>query len=105
MGGYRLALKESVRFIKDELLVGIDSLGKEALINVAKTSMSSKLIGAETDFFAELAVNAMQAVKTVNHQGEAKYSVKNVNIIKCHGKSTRESIHVNGYALELGRSA
>jgi T-complex protein 1 subunit alpha len=59
MSGYRLALKESVRFIKDELLVSIDSLGKEALINVAKTSMSSKLIGAETEYFAELAVNAM----------------------------------------------
>lgn len=105
MAGYRLALKESVKFIKDQMLVGIDTLGKEALINAAKTSMSSKLIGSECDFFAELAVTAMQQVKTVNHSGDVKYPVKAVNIIKCHGKSTRESIHVNGYALEHGRSA
>lgn len=75
------------------------------MINAAKTSMSSKLIGSECDYFAELAVNAMQTVKTVSATGEVKYPVKAVNIIKCHGKSTRESIHVNGYALEMGRSA
>jgi T-complex protein 1 subunit alpha len=105
MSGYRLALKESVKFIRDHLLVGIDQLGKEALINAAKTSMSSKLIGSECEYFSELAVNAMQAVKTITPSGEVKYPVKAVNIIKCHGKSTRESMHVNGYALEHGRSA
>jgi T-complex protein 1 subunit alpha len=105
MSGYRLALKESVKFIQQQMLVGIDSLGKEALINAAKTSMSSKLIGSEMDYFSELAVNAMQSVKTVNAVGETKYPVKAVNIIKCHGKSTKESIHVDGYALEHGRSA
>lgn len=59
MAGYRLALRESVKFIQNHLSVKVDSLGKDALINAAKTSMSSKLVGSESEFFAELVVNAM----------------------------------------------
>ena len=59
MAGYRLALREAVKFIQNHLSVKVDSLGKDALINAAKTSMSSKLVGSESEFFAELVVNAM----------------------------------------------
>ncbi len=38
-------------------------------------------------------------------KGESKYNVKNVHIQKVHGKSTKESILVNGYALECPRTA
>jgi len=69
MSGYRLALKESVKFIQNHLSVKVDTLGREALINAAKTSMSSKLLASESDFFAELVVSSMQNVKTVNHMG------------------------------------
>merc|ERR1712117_779884 len=40
ISGYRLACKEAVKFIKDQLSVPFDELGSESLLNVAKTSIS-----------------------------------------------------------------
>ncbi|KNZ62666.1 T-complex protein 1, alpha subunit [Puccinia sorghi] len=99
INGYRLACKEAIKHIQDQLAIKVDSLGKDCLVNIAKTSMSSKIIGSDDDFFAQLAVDAMLAVKTINPRGELKYPVKAVNVLKAHGKSALESIYVKGYAL------
>ncbi len=92
-------MRESVKFIQSNLTIKVDTLGKDALINAAKTSMSSKLLSSESDFFAEIAVNAMQNVKHVNSKGEVKCPVKSVHILKTHGKSSKETVLVNGYAI------
>lgn len=97
--GYRLALREAIRYVNDVLSLSVESLGKDTLVNIAKTSMSSKIIGSDSDFFSKIVVEAMLAVKTTTNRGDVKYPVKAVNILKAHGKSSTESILVNGYAL------
>ncbi|KAG4304046.1 hypothetical protein PORY_002569 [Pneumocystis oryctolagi] len=97
--GYRLALKEATKYLTEVLQIKVDNLGKDCLMNVAKTSMSSKIIGSDSDFFANMTVDAILSVRTVNARGETKYPVNAVNILKAHGKSSRESILIKGYAI------
>lgn len=99
ISGLRLASREATKYISENLAVKVDSLPKETLINAAKTSMSSKIIGGESDFFSKLAVDAILRVKTTSSKGDTKYPVKAINILKSHGKSARESMLVEGYAL------
>lgn len=98
--GYRLALREAVKYMNENISTKVETLGRESLVNIAKTSMSSKIIGSDADFFANMVVDAMLAVKSVNPQkNETKYPVKAVNILKAHGKSSLESQLIKGYAL------
>ncbi|GAD91721.1 t-complex protein 1, alpha subunit, putative [Paecilomyces variotii No. 5] len=97
--GYRLALREAVKYMNENISTKVETLGKESLLSIARTSMSSKIIGSDADFFANMVVDAMLLVKSTNQRNEVKYPVKAVNLLKAHGKSATESVLVNGYAL------
>ena len=74
-------------------------MDRDAYINSAKTSMSSKLVGVDSDFFANMIVDAANAVKKTGSKGETKVPIKAINILKAHGGNMKESILVSGYAL------
>ena len=105
MSGYRLAMKESIKFIKDQLAVKTAVLGRDVALNIAKTTLSSKIFGRESEFFANLAIDAMTMVKTENPEtGKPIYPVKSVGILKQHGRSFKDSQLINGYVMYGGRA-
>jgi len=106
IAGYRLAMREACKYIKENLTTKADKLGRECLISAAKTTLNSKSIGASgSDFFANLIVDAITQVKVVNENGEARYPLKSVSILKAHGKGLRETQLVDGFALNCTRAS
>jgi len=104
--GYRMAMKEAVKYVKQNLTVPIAEMTDEHLISAATTSMSSKILGPESAFFAKMAVDAVKSVKAVSaSSGKARYPVGAINILKAHGKSAMESQLVPGFALNCVRAA
>lgn len=106
ISGFRIALKEAVRYLKQHLTIPNDTLQDENLVNAAKTSMSSKIIGTESDLFASICVQAMKNVKTLSSvTNDYIYPVAAVNIVKAHGNSIRDSSLVDGYAIAGTRAS
>ncbi|KAH8604973.1 putative TCP 1 cpn60 chaperonin family [Trypanosoma vivax] len=54
IAGYKVALREALQYLKDSLSLPVDALGKEVLLNVARTSMSSKILSSDAEVFAKL---------------------------------------------------
>lgn len=131
IGGLRTALKESVSFLKKNMVMKVSELGDEHLMNAAKTSMSSKIIGKEGDFFARMAVDAVKSVKMKASMADAagmdagngnsaaetkaqidsgkvryKYPLSAIHILKAHGKSAMESHFISGgFAINAMRAS
>ncbi|EGG20491.1 t-complex polypeptide 1 [Cavenderia fasciculata] len=99
ISGYRIACTEAIKYINETLAVKVETLSKDYIINTVKTSMSSKIIGDDSEFFGKMVVDALARIKTIDYKGDAKYPINSVNILKAHGKSAKESMLVEGYAL------
>lgn len=106
ISGYRIAMKEAVKYIKENMGNKTDTLGNDILKQVATTTLSSKFVGADNDFFSQLVVDSVLSVKIRNVEGKVKFPVNQINVLRSHGKSSHESCLIeNGYALQLARVA
>mmetsp|Transcript_30169 Transcript_30169/g.34762 ORF Transcript_30169/g.34762 Transcript_30169/m.34762 type:complete len:123 (-) Transcript_30169:824-1192(-) len=62
--------KAAVPFLKKNMVISVNELSDEDLVNAAKTSMSSNILGKEADFFARVTANAVKSVKMKQSQAE-----------------------------------
>ncbi|XP_037030256.1 T-complex protein 1 subunit alpha-like [Bradysia coprophila] len=99
ISGYRLACNEGCKYLLEHLIVPVDKLDKACLQNVAKTFMSSIIIGADSNFFTAMVDDNEQTIKILDPEGNPAYPVEVVNFLKVGGKSARESVLIRGYAL------
>jgi len=72
---------------------GDQELFRRDLLNIARTTLSSKILQQEKDFFAELAVNAVLRLK-------GSTDLDAIHIIKKTGGSLRDSYLEEGFILE-----
>lgn len=132
ISGLRTALKQAVKFLKKNMVMKVSELNDDHLLMAAKTSMSSKIIGKEGDFFAQMAVDAVKSVgmkatmadeaglegminsvaptseesKEGDKKAKMKYPLSAIHILKAHGKSAMESHFIKGgFAINAMRAA
>lgn len=67
--------------------------------------LTLKPIFSDSDFFAEMCVEAADLVKIIDAEKKATYPIKAINVLKAHGKSIRESMLIRGYALNCTRAS
>ncbi|KAG7354152.1 thermosome subunit [Nitzschia inconspicua] len=112
LAGYRTALKAAIAFLKSNILIPTSDLDTQHLMQAAKTSMSSKIIGKEGDFFAQMAVDAVQSVANTtstaatSKKNKTVYPLSAIHILKVHGKSSLESyLMKGGFCLNATRAS
>merc|ERR1711998_460411 len=106
ISGFRLAMREACKYVKDNIAVDAVALGREVLMNACATTMSSKLLAPESEFFSNMVVDAVLNVKSEDpFTGKVKYPIKSVNILKKQGKGVKDSHLVNGFGLNCVRAS
>lgn len=59
ISGFKMAARESVKYIENNLVIRVNELEADGLENCARTSMSSKIIGNQMEFFSQMVVDAI----------------------------------------------
>ncbi|MEM4311017.1 MAG: thermosome subunit beta [Nitrososphaerales archaeon] len=96
--GYRNASEKALEILKD-IAIRIDPDDKGWLKKVATTPMASKLVAEESDYLAELVVDALLQVR--EKVGEQyKVEIDYVKVEKKPGGSLRDTMLIKGVALD-----
>lgn len=93
--GYRLAKEESIKLLNNIVIKPTEQNLKKKLIDIAKTSISSKIISGNKDFISELLVNAVLDI----YKGE-KIDLDDILIVKRVGGVFKETELISGIILE-----
>ena len=101
VNGYRMAASEAVRRL-EALAFPVKRDDKATLRSIARTAMSGRSIGVSTEFLADIAVDAVQAI-VEEVAGEIRADVDNILVQKKHGGSLTDTALIDGVVLDKER--
>jgi thermosome len=96
--GYKKAAAEALRIL-DEIGVPVNPQDKEYLVRIAKTSLSSKLVGEYAEHLARIAVEAVLKVARLEN-GKWKVDLDDIKIEKKEGMSVMDTMLIEGIVLD-----
>ncbi len=101
VNGYRMAAGEAVRRLR-ALAFDVKRTDKDTLRSIARTAMSGRSVGANADFLADIAVDAVQAI-VEEVAGELRADVDNILVQKKHGGNLKDTTLIDGVVLDKER--
>lgn len=105
ISGFKLAAKKATQYIDSDLVTDPKDLDISCFENVARTTMSSKVIGPVSKYFSAMIVKALRNVKVKNSKGKDKYPLSSVIVLKKQGKRAKDSVLLDGFALNCTRAS
>jgi len=101
--GYRKAMRMSIEVL-NKIAEDVNVDDRAVLIDIAKTSMESKIVSADSDILADLAVKAILAVAEKPEDAGGNYymmaDLDNVKVQKKPGGAMRESRLIDGIIVD-----
>ncbi|MHA2501982.1 MAG: thermosome subunit alpha [Candidatus Kariarchaeaceae archaeon] len=92
--GYRLSMDKALELLED-IVIDVQIEDRDSLLNIARTSMSSKIISGEMEHMADIIVDAALAVEV-----DGEVDIDNVTIIKKQGESLADTQLIKGLILD-----
>ncbi len=99
VSGYKKAMDEAIRIIREEVSTPIDVNDEEILKKIASTALTSKVVHTVRDHLAELAV---KAVRQIAEKRNDKWYIDldNIQMIKKHGGSMLDTQLIYGIVVD-----
>ena len=96
--GYQAAAEKALEVL-DEISKKVTADDKETLLNIAKTSMESKLISEDSDSLSKIVVDAVLKI-TKTKDGKATVDLDNIKVEKKAGGSIQNTALIKGIVLD-----
>jgi thermosome len=96
--GYRTAANKALEYLQG-LGIPVSTDDKATLLDIAKTSMSSKGVGEVKEHLAKIAVDA---ISRIAEKTDGKYTVDmdNIQVVKKEGGAIEDTVLIDGIILE-----
>src|ERR671912_685583 len=98
--GYTAAAEQALKILQ-RIAIKIDVDDKDTLINIATTSMYSKLVSDDSPVLSQIVVNATRQVAEKTNEGQAlKVDLDNIKVEKKAGGSIHDTKLIKGIVLD-----